>query len=75
MVVAFDAGNLMPVALAFRKKYPDMDIIICADNDTETEGNPGLTKAKEAAKAINARLAVPPISGDFNDYYTGGQNV
>ncbi len=72
---AMNAGNLMPVALAFRNKYPDMDIIICADNDTATEGNPGLTKAKEAAAAINARLAIPPISGDFNDYYTGGHNV
>lgn len=68
---AMNAVNLLPVAEAFRKKYPDKDIVICADNDTETQGNPGLTKARESALAIDARLAVPPISGDFNDYYNG----
>lgn len=66
--IAFDAGNLMSVSMALREKYPMLDMVICADNDTKTEGNPGLTKAKEAAIAINARLAIPPISGDFNDY-------
>ena len=74
VAIAFDAGNLLNVAKAFRGKYTHRDIIICADNDTETEGNPGLTKAKQAAAAINARLAIPPISGDFNDFYNRGNN-
>jgi len=33
VVVALDAGNLKPVALAIREKYPEATIIICADND------------------------------------------
>lgn len=72
VAVAFDAGNLEPVALALRNKFPDLKIILCADNDTDTEGNPGLTKARQAALAIDALLAVPPCTGDFNDLCTGG---
>lgn len=33
VVVAFSAGNLQPVATAFREKYPDTKICIAADND------------------------------------------
>ncbi len=72
VAVAFDAGNLMTVAQAIRAKFPSIDLTLCADNDTETPGNPGLTKAREAAAAVGALLAVPPCHGDFNDYYTGG---
>jgi len=57
--IAFDAGNLLPVARALRGKFPRLQFVVCADNDTETPGNPGLTKAREAAKAIGAALAVP----------------
>ena len=71
VAIAFDAGNLLSVSKSLRTRYPDIDIVICADNDTETDGNPGVTKAKEAALAIGARLAIPPVSGDFNDYYRG----
>lgn len=36
VVVAFDAGNLKPVAQAMRLAYPDKRIIIAADNDQWT---------------------------------------
>ncbi len=71
VAVAFDAGNLEPVARALRAKFPEIEITLCADNDTETPGNPGLTKAREAAAACGALLAVPPCHGDFNDLYRG----
>lgn len=70
--VAFDAGNLEAVALALRAKFPEIKIILCADNDANTPGNPGLTKAREAAAACGALLAVPPIAGDFNDLIQQG---
>lgn len=60
---AFNAGNLLPVALAMRRKFPAMRVVICADNDTGTPGNPGLTKAAEAAQAIGAAVAVPIFEG------------
>ncbi len=75
-LVAFDAGNLLPVAKMAREKYAKREIILCADNDIHEDGseNVGVLKATEAAKAIGARLAVcPSIRGhkaDFNDLFT-----
>lgn len=77
VIIAFSAGNLKPVAEAMRKANPTKIIVLCADNDQWTNGNPGLTKATEAAKAINAILAVPSSvqalpegerPTDYNDY-------
>jgi putative DNA primase/helicase len=59
VLVCFDAGNLQPVAEAWKKRLPHVDIIICGDNDAKTKGNPGLTKAKAAAKAVNGRFVIP----------------
>lgn len=75
--VAFNAGNLIHVARHARSRHLDADIIVCADNDRWTAGNPGLTKAKAAAIEIGARLLVPDFSGmdlsgkptDWNDWY------
>ena len=78
-LVAFNAGNLLLVASMARDKYPDREIILCADNDCETmkDGkawNPGVEAATKAAQAIGARLAVcPALDGgkaDFNDLHT-----
>ena len=71
-VMAVDAGNLRPVSEAIRALYPGKRIIIAADNDGKTEGNPGLKKATAAAKVIKADLAIPEftegeVGTDFND--------
>jgi len=68
VAVAFHAGNLAPVAKAMRQKLPDLPLIICADDDAGTEGNPGITKANQAALAIGAKVAVP----DFGVQHPGG---
>ncbi|RLB37448.1 MAG: DNA primase, partial [Deltaproteobacteria bacterium] len=73
VIVAFNAGNVLPVSKVIRKAHLDARITICADNDQWTPGNPGLTKATEAAKVIGALLAVPKFHDtstkptDFND--------
>jgi len=72
VAVCFDAGNLKPVAEILRAKLPSIQIVLCADNDSKTEGNPGLTKSTEAALAIDGLIAVPEFQGntpgtDFND--------
>lgn len=59
VAVAFNAGNLEAVAVALRSKYPSLKIIIAADDDHQTAGNPGLTKARAAAQAVGGWLAVP----------------
>src|SRR5262249_23761509 len=74
VVVAFNSGNLPSAAKTLRKKFPDLEIVICADDDYRTAGNPGLTKAQEAAAQIGAKIAVPEFgenrpekATDFND--------
>ncbi|MFO1190839.1 MAG: DUF3987 domain-containing protein [Rhodoferax sp.] len=67
VVIAFHAGNLAPVALALRSHYPGARIIVCADDDHHTPGNPGLTQAQESAYRIHGRVAVPDFGADRPD--------
>lgn len=67
VAVAFNAGNLLAVAKAMRDKFPDMPIILCADDDYRTEGNPGMTKATEAARSVGGLLAIPDFGTDRPD--------
>jgi putative DNA primase/helicase len=75
-VVSFDCGNLIGVAQIFRGRYPTAEIVLAADDDWQTDGNPGITHATAAAAAIGGKIAVPNFSGvedrekkdtDFND--------
>lgn len=50
VAVAFDAGNMLSVAEALRKKHPNMQQIICADNDQFNKPNTGILKATEVAR-------------------------
>ncbi|TAL73709.1 MAG: toprim domain-containing protein [Rhodanobacter sp.] len=63
VAVAFNAGNLEPVAINLRASYPTARIVICADNDTATAErigrNPGMEAATAAARAVGGLLAVP----------------
>lgn len=71
VIVAFDAGNLLPVAKNIRELSPDSEIIICGDND---KSGVGQDKAKEAALAIGGKLFIPPVPGqDWNDYLSRGR--
>jgi putative DNA primase/helicase len=74
VAVAFNAGNLKAVAQGMRARFPTLPLIVCADDDAATFGNPGLTKANEAARAVGGLLATPdfgperpPGATDFND--------
>jgi len=75
--VAFNAGNLLAVARHARARQPGGALLFCGDNDQWTEGNPGATKAREAAFAIGAKLLMPDFTGldvsglpsDWNDWY------
>ncbi|WP_461209465.1 AAA family ATPase [Desulfocurvus sp. DL9XJH121] len=72
VLAAFNAGNLLAVAKLARTMYPERPIILGADDDLHTDGNPGVTKATEAAQAINGVVVVPRLpdgaeGSDFND--------
>lgn len=63
-VVCFDCGNLEAVAREIRTAWPDHDMVVIADNDRLTAGNPGVTHGRAAALATGARLAIPTFPGD-----------
>jgi phage/plasmid primase-like uncharacterized protein len=82
VVVAFDAGNLLPVAQTVRRLMPKARIILAGDNDQWTQrasGEPwnvGLEKASEAAAAVDGICVVPRFPEgaegkptDFNDLH------
>ena len=82
VAVAFDSGNLLPVAEAIRDKYPNAAITICADNDhsMKRDGKPynvGVEKARLAARKVNGKVKVPTFTDkektqgltDFNDLH------
>lgn len=76
-VTAFSAGNLAPVALAIRAKYPNARIVLVADNDirqpdAKHQKNDGVVCATEAALAVGGWLAVPELAGrkcDISDIW------
>ena len=77
VAVAFNAGNLEAVALALHRQYPALAIVVAADDDWRTEGNPGLSHAKAAALAVGGMCIAPqfpadrpPKATDFNDLAT-----
>lgn len=71
VVVAFTAGNLTPVAEAIRKAYRKAKILICADDDYLTEGNPGVTAAKNAAHAVDGMTCAPMFADERPTDYKG----
>ncbi len=70
VAVSFNAGNVAAVAAALRAKYGALKIIIAADDDHLTAGNPGLMKATAAAQAVGGYLAVPVFPADRGDKHT-----
>ena len=68
VAVAFDAGNLEPVAKKLREKFPNAAIIICADNDHKhtrrtSDGvepwNKGVELAQKAAQEVGGKVVAP----------------
>lgn len=82
VAVAFNAGNLLPVAENIQRKYSGTRIIIVADNDQWTERpngeawNPGLESARAAAQKLGLEVLHPGFPPDhparptdFNDLH------
>lgn len=71
--IAFDAGNLLPVAQQVRRRFPKARVIVCGDCDRSGVGQ---AKAEEAAAAIDGYVSIPPLTeadwdagrSDWNDY-------
>lgn len=76
VVIAFTAGNLVPVAEAMRERYPGRQFVFCADDDWKTLNhkkepwNPGLEKADHASKLVGGRVVFPVFGGERDDSWT-----
>ena len=76
-VAAIDAGNLSHVAKVMRRKYPQAQIVIAADNDQQRGGsesggaNTGKDAAEKAALSVAGWVSLPPTDNkaDWNDYH------
>ena len=75
MIVAFDAGNVGPVAEIFHTLYPNTQLCICGDEDIHSDPkkeNTGRVAATNAAIAVQGALAMPVLNGKkcyWNDVY------
>ncbi|MES2902670.1 MAG: toprim domain-containing protein [Pseudomonadota bacterium] len=58
-IVAFSAKNIAAVARLWADARPDLDFVICADDDAHLDRNIGIEAAEAAAQAIGARVATP----------------
>ncbi|MEI8124529.1 MAG: AAA family ATPase [Parachlamydiaceae bacterium] len=63
-IVAFDCHNIDPVVRNLKKLYPRHHIVIAADDDHNTSGNPGKTKALAAAKKHQCKVILPIFPDD-----------
>ena len=70
VLAAIDVGNLEPVALEARRRWPSAVLVIAGDDDRLTAGNPGAAKAKAAAIASSALLALPQWPENTPDHLT-----
>lgn len=78
VLVAFDCGNLPKVAKIAKELYLGAKIVMAADNDQYTDGNPGMKAANISASAVNGMVVSPVFSEsevsagkptDFNDLH------
>jgi hypothetical protein len=73
VVIAYSASNLVPVTGTMRELHgPTQDIVIVADND---KSGVGQRYAEQASAKFGARMVMPPILGDANDYAQAGHDL
>jgi phage/plasmid primase-like uncharacterized protein/KaiC/GvpD/RAD55 family RecA-like ATPase len=73
VVVAYSASNLVPVTGTLREMYGvTQDIVIVADHD---QSGVGQRYAEQASAKYGARMVMPPILGDANDYAQAGHDL
>lgn len=75
-LVAFDAGNLLPVAKAWKAAHPQDVMVICGDDDRWSGGsNVGRRKAEACAKEVGGVALFPSFAAeegeptDWNDLH------
>jgi len=73
VAVAYSASNLVPVTGILREMHSaTQDIVIVADHD---QSGVGQRYAEQASAKYGARMVMPPILGDANDYAQAGHDL
>lgn len=80
VAVCFNRVNLLPAAKEMRRRFPGTPLILAADDDRDTPGNPGRRDAEEAARWVKGAVILPDFAGldtsarptDFNDVHVLG---
>ena len=73
VATCFYASNLIHACGILSRRLSEYRVIICSDNDRNTNGNPGITSAIDAAKKYKVDVITPDLSEcsckatDFND--------
>lgn len=80
IVVAFNTGNLKPACESIAEIFPHAELVVAADDDRQTPGNPGRKYAKADAKAVGAKVLLPKLCmcctcTDHNDMAVCNQRV
>lgn len=72
VVCCLSATNIDRVVAEFRKHYPDVDFVICGDDDRKSNNieNTGRIKATEAAQKYNATAIFPVFKNDDPERFT-----
>ncbi|MGE4574524.1 toprim domain-containing protein [Parachlamydia sp.] len=83
-LAAMSRSNLKTVCEQLKERYKRSKIIICADNDLQTPGNPGLKDALDCSQNLGVKVAYPRFPdqelakinrwNDFNDLYVYVEN-
>jgi putative DNA primase/helicase len=70
--MSYSASNLPNVAEIITRQYPNHNLIVVADND---KSGTGQNYADQCAAKFGARVVMPPIEGDANDYKSEGHDL
>lgn len=62
MLSCYNASNMAKVASDLREKYPQVTLVVIADNDFQTIQNDGQKYANEAREESGAIVVTPPIA-------------
>lgn len=71
-IVAYSAGNLVPVTGSLHEQMPGQELVIVADND---QSGIGQRYAEQASAKHGARMILIPTPGDANDYAQAGNDL
>ncbi|MEG1604149.1 MAG: VapE family protein, partial [Cloacibacillus sp.] len=63
VIIALNCGNLLPAARNIQRLFPERELVVAADNDHRSRGNPGVN----AAIRVFEETGIPFVYPDFDE--------